>query len=372
VKETQRMHTSQVLNSDIDSQSHAALISSYQGDDGFSSTKRRFVPEYQDSQPARRTLTTRVLVVLSVLLVSVLGYTSSSGDKTSSTVTMLAKHGDGVRYGQLVKWQEQKYRATTNGLAYEMKKHCRAWLAATTRKELEMDFLAMLGVVRRRLDTPPLSCPLENYNDYKSCISNLAQKCVFIPSKRTARTANQPPYSQPNDREREQLALRVTYGECSTRSPNPASRKWVIGQTAQPFWSSGTAGQGHSLLVMQGDGNLVLTRTRDNGATWFSNTWVGGHAFLVLQDDGNLVIFKGTSPSDNKGFVWDTQSNRDDLQRVLNADTAHSKYKREYLAPGDSLSSGEYLISANGKAMLVVQGDGNLVLYTSKETKCLA
>ena len=49
-----------------------------------------------------------------------------------------------------------------------------------------------------------------------------------------------------------------------------------------------------SLLVMQEDGNLVLYNTADANAMWSSETFQPG-SFLANQIDGNLVIYSGTS-----------------------------------------------------------------------------
>ena len=55
-------------------------------------------------------------------------------------------------------------------------------------------------------------------------------------------------------------------------------------------WSSNTAGDEVSCLVMQSDGNLVLYDSNQH-AMWSSGT--ENHAsFLVIQDDGNAVIYQ--------------------------------------------------------------------------------
>ena len=87
--------------------------------------------------------------------------------------------------------------------------------------------------------------------------------------------------------------------------------------------------------------------------------------FLVLQDDGNMCIYKGTDPSDNKGSVWCTMTNG--KQQSPNPDWVSSKGKfgRNYLKLGEGLSTNEWISSTDGSLYLVMQSDGNLVLYTS-------
>lgn len=90
--------------------------------------------------------------------------------------------------------------------------------------------------------------------------------------------------------------------------------------------------------------------------------------FLIIQDDGNVCIYKGKDPSDNKGGVWCTTTTG--KQKTQNPDWVASKGKfgRNYLKSGESLGPDEWIGSTNGSLKLIMQKDGNLVLYTS-ETK---
>jgi hypothetical protein len=90
--------------------------------------------------------------------------------------------------------------------------------------------------------------------------------------------------------------------------------------------------------------------------------------FLILQDDGNMCIYKGTDPSNNKGAVWCTMTNG--KQKSPNPDWVSSKGKfgRNYLKLGEGLATNEWIGSTDGSLKLIMQTDGNLVLYTS-ETK---
>jgi hypothetical protein len=100
------------------------------------------------------------------------------------------------------------------------------------------------------------------------------------------------------------------------------------------LWSSGTGGHAVTAMVMQGDGNLVLY----NGSTpvWASNT--AGHpgAFLTVQNTGNVVIYSGTTA------IWARQPS--------------------------TLLPGQTLVSPNGEYVLTLQPDGNLVEYNGAGT----
>jgi hypothetical protein len=90
--------------------------------------------------------------------------------------------------------------------------------------------------------------------------------------------------------------------------------------------------------------------------------------FLILQDDGNMCLYKGTDPSDQKDGVWCAYTNG--KQKGANPDWVASKgkYGRNYLKTGETLAANEWIGSNDGSIKLIMQTDGNLVLYTS-ETK---
>lgn len=61
------------------------------------------------------------------------------------------------------------------------------------------------------------------------------------------------------------------------------------GRTA--LWATGTDGNPGARAVMQGDGNLVVYR-KDNRPIWASNTNGNPGSHLAMQDDGNLVVYR--------------------------------------------------------------------------------
>jgi hypothetical protein len=106
--------------------------------------------------------------------------------------------------------------------------------------------------------------------------------------------------------------------------------------------ASNTAGSGSgNYLAMQADGNLVVY-TSAGQAVWASGTaGSGSDNYLALQADGNLVI--DTSAGSQ---VW--QAGR------ANADE---------LCSGGDLPAGDYLYSPSETYKLIMQTDGNLVVY---------
>ena len=104
-------------------------------------------------------------------------------------------------------------------------------------------------------------------------------------------------------------------------------------------WNTG--GGPANRIAMQSDGNLVAySPTR---ATWSSRTAVSHHDRLVMQSDGNLVIYSG-----NNIALWVNG------RHVQGADT---------LGVGQQLTVGQSLISTDGRYSVVMQGDGNFVVY---------
>jgi len=90
--------------------------------------------------------------------------------------------------------------------------------------------------------------------------------------------------------------------------------------------------------------------------------------FLILQDDGNMCIYRGHEPTDNKEGVWCTMTNGKQKNPNPNWVASKGKFGRSYLKTDEMLGSGEWVGSNDGSSMLIMQSDGNLVLYTS-ETK---
>ena len=89
--------------------------------------------------------------------------------------------------------------------------------------------------------------------------------------------------------------------------------------------------------------------------------------FLILQDDGNMCIYKGT-PDNNLGFIWNSGTNGKQLSSNAKWTAANGKNGRNYLTTSETLMAGEWIGSNNGCIMLIMQEDGNLVLYASNIT----
>ena len=87
--------------------------------------------------------------------------------------------------------------------------------------------------------------------------------------------------------------------------------------------------------------------------------------FLILQDDGNMVVYRGSGPNDIQGVIWATGTNRSNMQQSNpNYAAAKGKYGQNWIASGSTLAAGDFVGSTSGNMALIMQSDGNLVLYT--------
>jgi surface antigen len=114
------------------------------------------------------------------------------------------------------------------------------------------------------------------------------------------------------------------------------------------IWSSGTGGSGATRLVMQTDGNLVLYNV--NTPVWFTATGGTGAAHLSLQTDGNLVTYNNSSGSP----TWWTGTG---------GHAATTDYGSDTLSAAQQLNPQQYLRSSDKRYGLLLQSDGNLVVY---------
>ena len=117
------------------------------------------------------------------------------------------------------------------------------------------------------------------------------------------------------------------------------------------LWASNTNGHPDTANVfMQFDGNLVVYGLHNN-ARWATGTVGRPGAWLLVQNDGNVVVYG----SDNRA-LWATNT-------VVPAQPAKPS-QQDRLLPGQGLTAGMSLLSNNKRFKLILQGDGNLVLYS--------
>ena len=90
--------------------------------------------------------------------------------------------------------------------------------------------------------------------------------------------------------------------------------------------------------------------------------------FLYLHDSGDMCLYRGSSPSNNQGLIWKSNTYGKQKQRNPNFSSEKSKYGSNWIASGTPLAAGDFIASTNGYIYLIMQSDGNLVLYTSENS----
>lgn len=121
----------------------------------------------------------------------------------------------------------------------------------------------------------------------------------------------------------------------------------LYGNNFRPLWASYSNGLNATHTVMQSDGNLVIY-TAFNRPVWASSTPGNGPSNLVMQDDGNAVVYAGSTPKWNSGTA---------ISPVFTSGNS------DRLTGGQTLLANYYLKTADNLHGLIMQPDGNLVLY---------
>ncbi|GAV02770.1 hypothetical protein RvY_13294 [Ramazzottius varieornatus] len=120
-----------------------------------------------------------------------------------------------------------------------------------------------------------------------------------------------------------------------------------------PLWSSNTDGRDADTVIMQHDGNLVMYE--HGQPIWKTDTHGHSGATLSVQDDGNLVLYNPANQS-----IW-----------ASNTDGLCPQDDQSHLHPGEKLTLGASIHSPSGNLDLILQRDGNLVLYRTHDDYAL-
>ncbi len=116
-----------------------------------------------------------------------------------------------------------------------------------------------------------------------------------------------------------------------------------------PLTEASPSANGTGKLAMQADGNLVYYA---NGVpTWATGTWGNPGSSVVMQTDGNVVVYSAKGAP-----LWASDS-------ICSA-VAGVPAAPGFPAVTSYLRANWYMTSPDGGYKLVMQGDGNLVLYS--------
>ena len=115
----------------------------------------------------------------------------------------------------------------------------------------------------------------------------------------------------------------------------------AYGPRSRVLWSSHTYGNPGAVFTVQPDGNAVVYAA-DGRALWHAGTYGNPGAVLRVQNDGNVVLYRS-----NGSAAW------------------YTGWDRTSLSSDQSLTRGQQITSANGRYSLVLQPDGNAVVYAA-------
>ena len=112
-----------------------------------------------------------------------------------------------------------------------------------------------------------------------------------------------------------------------------------------------------------------------SGGGWsnaiYSTTNPTNSYYLILNDNGNMSIYLGSGPNDNQGLVWFSKTNGKQQEPNPNFAAEKGKYGKNWISSTSTLAPGDFIGSTDGSIYLIMQTDGNLVLYTStSSSKC--
>lgn len=146
----------------------------------------------------------------------------------------------------------------------------------------------------------------------------------------------------------------ITSANGSFTAVMQADGNFVVYQGANATWSTQTAGKTGVRAVMQSDGNFVLYQ--GTSPLWHTHTNGQANAVLKLQDSGVLAVLL------NGAVLWSSQSS---TSTPTPTPTPTPTSTATQVRGGTTLTANTTVTSPNGLHRLVMQADGNLVLYSS-------
>ncbi len=114
------------------------------------------------------------------------------------------------------------------------------------------------------------------------------------------------------------------------------------------LWATGTGGNPGAYAIVQYDGNFVVY-TSSGSPLWGSGTNGQNTSSVYMEDDGNLIAW-----GPNGNILWTSNTGGWPTYNYLGTD---------HLNTGQSLTSGNYIRSWDNRYVLLMQTDGNMVLY---------
>lgn len=161
---------------------------------------------------------------------------------------------------------------------------------------------------------------------------------------------------------------------------NLAECQQIAEESGTPYFGlqNSTSGTTAQCFLSDNWGQTIEYGTAGN-CTNIGSSWSGGgysnavynttsptSNYVLIVNDSGIVIQRGTSPNDNQGVIWYNNFSSGDVNPLYVA--TNGVYGQNWITQGQTLAAGDWIGSPNGLAQLIMQGDGNLVLYTFQMT----
>jgi hypothetical protein len=166
-------------------------------------------------------------------------------------------------------------------------------------------------------------------------------------------------------------------GYCAVSNNFKKSTRYGNAYVSVPLWSSNTAGNPTTYAILTKNGTLDVCDstgksyfTTPNGTNCQQVDTSKCIYFLDLQNDGNMCIYRGEPNGRDLITIWSSNTSGKEQKQNENYSVAKSKYGMTFLKNDQILNKRDWIVSGDGKLLLIMQNDGNLVLYTFK-SKCI-
>lgn len=154
--------------------------------------------------------------------------------------------------------------------------------------------------------------------------------------------------SQLNNGQTLQDGYYLTSGNVQYALIMQADGNLVLYSGSGALWASNTSGNPGAYVGVQSDGNIVIYNSSGQ-AIWATNTNGQSTSYLAIQTDGNLVAYNTSGTA-----VWASNTGGHPTDTYYGADRAYN---------GATVNGGYYIRSSDLRYAVMMQSDGNLVLY---------
>jgi len=243
--------------------------------------------------------------------------------------------------------------ATANGNGYKVNKIIPLWSSTTTGTSALLTIMGTLNVLNSDgaaiFSTPNTQKQPSNYigcygdNEVRTMIfaNNGSQTYNYDTCKQEAVNGNYSLFALQN-------STSGTDAECLLSNDLTQSTKYGLANNCTTL-SNG--------IVSGGSWSNALYNTNVSSIDYF----------LQILDNGNMSIYRGTSPENEvqpQDLIWQTNTSGKSADPKYKASAG--KYGRNWIKVNEPLGFGDFVGSPSGSAYLIMQQDGNLVLYTSE------